>query len=163
MAQPVQQKVTDEYLLNVRIYLRSTLFTLNKPLPNIGRAYKQYCLLNDDRKQEYLLRVIDTTSEIFKKTGRANVINSEADKLVFVKMLKSIQHPYLLSYEDVDYNVSQGRAIITQEFCTTGSLKDVIYKAKPLNTYKQKYKTGKPLDLKQISLFGKFILYSTYN
>lgn len=76
-----------------------------------------------------------------------------------LKVLKDIQHPFILSPTSVDFDDTG--LLIVREFVSAGSLKDAIYGKSPRGTALLKY--GQPASIRRLSqsnvkLYGRQIL-----
>lgn len=78
-----------------------------------------------------------------------------------LKMLTTIQHPFIMPIEYVASNDSG--ALFIRNFYTKGSLKDVLYGTSPKNPFLQKYgnpigRGRGPMPIKEIAIYGRQIL-----
>lgn len=78
-----------------------------------------------------------------------------------LKMLTTIQHPFIMPIEYVASNDSG--ALFIRNFYTKGSLKDALYGTSPKNPFLQKYgnpigRGRGPMPIKDIAIYGRQIL-----
>lgn len=78
-----------------------------------------------------------------------------------LKMLTTIQHPFIMPIEYVASNDSG--ALFIRNFYTKGSLKDLLYGTSPKNPFLQKYgnpigRCRGPISIKDIAIYGRQIL-----
>lgn len=76
-----------------------------------------------------------------------------------LKMLLTIQHPFIMPIEYVASNDSG--ALVIRNFYMKGSLKDLLYGTSPKNLFMQKYgnpRSRGPMPIKEIAIYGRQIL-----
>lgn len=112
--------ISDADLLNARIALRSTSFDLVKPVYDIARTKQYFLVKPKTRKGNKLMTIIDRSPE-------CRILMTDNDKKAFNKFLRRIQHPFIHPVLYVDYNLTQGRAVIIRDIAEKGSLKDFIH------------------------------------
>uniref|UniRef100_A0A8C6X2G1 PX domain containing serine/threonine kinase like n=1 Tax=Naja naja TaxID=35670 RepID=A0A8C6X2G1_NAJNA len=84
---------------------------------------------------------------------------ADRDLQCAVKLLSSCSHPYI--YKVIFATASESSALVIRHFSEKGTLKDLIYKAKPKDPFLKKYCNPKKiqgLELQQIKTFGRQIL-----
>ncbi|XP_035759718.1 PX domain-containing protein kinase-like protein isoform X2 [Egretta garzetta] len=84
---------------------------------------------------------------------------SDKDLQYAVKLLSSCSHPYI--YKITFATANESSALVIRPFSEKGTLKDLIYKAKPKDPFLKKYCNPKKiqgLELQQIKTYGRQIL-----
>ncbi|XP_017588072.1 PREDICTED: PX domain-containing protein kinase-like protein isoform X2 [Corvus brachyrhynchos] len=84
---------------------------------------------------------------------------SDRDLQYAVKLLSSCSHPYI--YKITFATANESSALVIRPFSEKGTLKDLIYKAKPKDPFLKKYCNPKKiqgLELQQIKTYGRQIL-----
>lgn len=112
---------SDGDLLNVRMILRSTPFSLVKPVYEIGDspAMKNYYLVKSSGKTQYLMTVVENATKL---------IVNDKERNAFLKTLRNLKHEFIYPVEFVDYDINKGRAVVIRKLAQKGSLRDFLYK-----------------------------------
>ncbi|EFA79837.1 FVYE domain-containing protein [Heterostelium album PN500] len=122
-----------------QLQLRSSSnYEYSKPLNDIGNTKnglrKSYILSKHTGSgDEYLITV--TTPG----TTCPWPMNSEKHKQKFIKTVLALKHKYIYPVSSVEIAGSNDKVFLFKKYCSKGSLKDIIYKAKPSNVYDSKY------------------------
>ncbi|EMP30086.1 PX domain-containing protein kinase-like protein [Chelonia mydas] len=127
--------------------------------------------------QEYIIRVqrgisMENSWQIVRRYSDFDLLNSslqadfgpdkylsDKDFQCAVKLLSSCSHPYI--YKVTFATANESSALVIRPFNEKGTLKDLIYKAKPKDPFLKKYCNPKKiqgLELQQIKTFGRQIL-----
>nr|XP_056723338.1 PX domain-containing protein kinase-like protein isoform X1 [Euleptes europaea] len=141
-------------LQHVSMFFRSEpKWEVVEPLKDIGwRIRKKYFLMKmkNQPKERLALSWADLGPDKYL---------SDKDLQCAVKFLSSCSHPYI--YKVTLATASESSALIIRPFNEKGTLKDLIYKAKPKDQFLKKYCNPKKiqgLELQQIKTFGRQIL-----
>ncbi|XP_043833637.1 PX domain-containing protein kinase-like protein isoform X3 [Dromiciops gliroides] len=124
-----------------------------EPLKDIGwRIRKRYFLMKikNQPKERLVLSWADLGPDKYL---------SDKDFQCIVKLLPSCSHPHI--YRVTFATASESSALVIRAFNEKGTLKDLIYKAKPKDPFLKKYchpKKIQGLELQQIKTFGRQIL-----
>ncbi|XP_028907795.1 PX domain-containing protein kinase-like protein isoform X1 [Ornithorhynchus anatinus] len=145
---------TEIALQQVSMFFRSEpKWEVVEPLKDIGwRIRKKYFLMKSKNqpKERLVLSWADLGPDKYL---------SDKDFQCVVKLLPSCSHPYI--YRVAFATVSETSALLIRTFNEKGTLKDLIYKAKPKDPFLKKYCNPKKiqgLELHQIKTFGRQIL-----
>ncbi|XP_038628063.1 PX domain-containing protein kinase-like protein isoform X4 [Tachyglossus aculeatus] len=145
---------TEIALQQVSMFFRSEpKWEVVEPLKDIGwRIRKKYFLMKSKNqpKERLVLSWADLGPDKYL---------SDKDFQCVVKLLPSCSHPYI--YRVAFATVSESSALLIRTFNEKGTLKDLIYKAKPKDPFLKKYCNPKKiqgLELHQIKTFGRQIL-----
>ncbi|XP_015277623.1 PREDICTED: PX domain-containing protein kinase-like protein isoform X3 [Gekko japonicus] len=141
-------------LQHVSMFFRSEpKWEVVEPLKDIGwRIRKKYFLMKikNQPKERLALSWADLGPDKYL---------SDKDLQCAVKFLSSCSHPYI--YRVTFATASESSALVIRPFNEKGTLKDLIYKAKPKDPFLKKYCNPKKiqgLELQQIKTFGRQIL-----
>lgn len=149
---PVDSRtIQEKSVMAIQYYVRSTRYVLQDQLLSIGsRHFKHFFLLNYSGKQ---VMMNSTFRDPKSKVGIATV-------KIFSNILKRIDHPNINKVYEADFLPDSNLAVVVRKYYKTGSLRDYIYKTKPVFSFGVKYnkKIGKPLKSDVIALYGKQIL-----
>lgn len=152
-----RKKEIEETQLDVRMYLRSLSdFESSIYQPDIGgRSGKNFFLVDQISVNIKRMLCITPVGQLFTTN-----VNTESKVETLKSILKKIEHPYILSIIDLDYRKEKFTFSVFREFFPSGSLRDLIHKSKPLESYSSKYSTvsGSPLAEKKLRLFSRQIL-----
>ncbi|XP_030912175.1 PX domain-containing protein kinase-like protein [Geospiza fortis] len=124
-----------------------------EPLKDIGwRIRKKYFLMKikNQPKERLVLSWADLGPDKYL---------SDRDLQYAVKLLSSCSHPYI--YKITFATANESSALVIRPFSEKGTLKDLIYKAKPKDPFLKKYCNPKKiqgLELQQIKTYGRQIL-----
>ncbi|EAL67800.1 Slob family protein kinase [Dictyostelium discoideum AX4] len=154
----VQEK-EEQVMMNARLYLRSTIYSLQDKIPKFGsRSDKVYfgVLGNSLNKLEN-----DRIMAMVPVSKHWPIpLNSEAGRTTFRTIIKSLEiHPFISVPLLVDFIPEKHVAVSVRPFyADRGSLRDFIHKSKPKMPYADKYDTHLQLNEKIVSKFGRQIL-----
>ncbi|KAK5582665.1 hypothetical protein RB653_004250 [Dictyostelium firmibasis] len=154
----VQEK-EEQVMMNARLYLRSTIYSLQDKIPKFGsRLDKVYfgVLGNSLNKLEN-----DRVMAMVPVSKQWPIpLNSEAGRATFRTIVKSLEiHPFISVPLLVDFIPEKHIAVSVRPYYgDRGSLRDFIHKSKPRMPYADKYDTHLQLNEKIISKFGRQIL-----
>src|SRR5690606_26796454 len=110
-------------VMAIQYYVRSTRYVLQDQLLSIGsRHFKHFFLLSHSGKQVMM-------SSTFK-TPKSKV--SVATIKIFSNILKRLDHPNVNQILEVDFLPDSNLVVVLRKYYKTGSLRDLIYKAKPV-------------------------------
>ncbi|XP_008103638.1 PX domain-containing protein kinase-like protein isoform X2 [Anolis carolinensis] len=145
---------TEIALQHVSMFFRSEpKWEVVEPLKDIGwRIRKKYFLMKikNQPKERLVLSWADLGPDKYM---------SDKDLQCAVKFISSCSHPYI--YKVIFATASESSALVIRSFNEKGTLKDLIYKAKPKDQFLKKYCNPKKiqgLELQQIKTFGRQIL-----
>uniref|UniRef100_A0A8C5RBD3 PX domain containing serine/threonine kinase like n=1 Tax=Laticauda laticaudata TaxID=8630 RepID=A0A8C5RBD3_LATLA len=145
---------TEIALQHVSMFFRSEpKWEVVEPLKDIGwRIRKKYFLMKikNQPKERLVLSWADLGPDKYL---------TDRDLQCAVKLLSSCLHPYI--YKIIFATASESSALVIRHFSEKGTLKDLIYKAKPKDPFLKKYCNPKKiqgLELQQIKTFGRQIL-----
>uniref|UniRef100_A0A7N4PLB5 PX domain-containing protein kinase-like protein n=1 Tax=Sarcophilus harrisii TaxID=9305 RepID=A0A7N4PLB5_SARHA len=145
---------TEIALQQVSMFFRSEpKWEVVEPLKDIGwRIRKRYFLMKikNQPKERLVLSWADLGPDKYL---------SDKDFQWIVKLLPSCLHPHI--YRVPFATASESSALVIRAFNEKGTLKDLIYKAKPKDPFLKKYcnpKKTQGLELQQIKAFGRQIL-----
>ncbi|XP_053576935.1 PX domain-containing protein kinase-like protein isoform X3 [Bombina bombina] len=145
---------TEIALQQVSMFFRSDpKWEVVEPLKEIGwRLRKRYFLMKcKNQPKDYLvLSWADLGPDQFLQ---------DKDLQCAIKLLPSWSHPYI--YRITFATSSESSALVIRPFNEKGTLKDLIYKAKPKDPFLKKYCNPRKiqgLELKQIKTYGRQIL-----
>ncbi|XP_061474761.1 PX domain-containing protein kinase-like protein isoform X3 [Rhineura floridana] len=145
---------TEIALQHVSMFFRSEpKWEVVEPLKDIGwRIRKRYFLMKikNQPKERLALSWADLGPDKYL---------SDKDLQCAVKLLSSCSHPYI--YKVTFATANESSALVIRPFSEKGTLKDLIYKAKPKDPFLKKYCNPKKiqgLELQQIKTFGRQIL-----
>ncbi|XP_069062656.1 PX domain-containing protein kinase-like protein isoform X2 [Pleurodeles waltl] len=145
---------TEIALQQVSMFFRSEpKWEVVEPLKEMGwRIRKKYFLMKwkAQSKERLVLSWADLGPDKYL---------SDKDFQCAVKLLPSCSHPYI--YPVTFATASDSSALVIRMFSEKGTLKDLIYKAKPKDPFLKKYCNPKKiqgLELHQIKTFGRHIL-----
>ncbi|XP_042310742.1 PX domain-containing protein kinase-like protein isoform X7 [Sceloporus undulatus] len=145
---------TEIALQHVSMFFRSEpKWEVVEPLKDIGwRIRKKYFLMKikNQPKERLALSWADLGPDKYL---------SDKDLQCAVKLLSSCSHPYI--YKVTFATASESSALVIRPFNEKGTLKDLIYKAKPKDQFLKKYCNPKKiqgLEIHQIKTFGRQIL-----
>ncbi|XP_074140355.1 PX domain-containing protein kinase-like protein isoform X2 [Sminthopsis crassicaudata] len=145
---------TEIALQQVSMFFRSEpKWEVVEPLKDIGwRIRKRYFLMKvkNQPKERLVLSWADLGPDKHL---------SDKDFQWIVKLLPSCLHPHI--YRVSFATASESSALVIRAFNEKGTLKDLIYKAKPKDPFLKKYcnpKKTQGLELQQIKAFGRQIL-----
>uniref|UniRef100_A0A8C4JSJ8 PX domain containing serine/threonine kinase like n=1 Tax=Dromaius novaehollandiae TaxID=8790 RepID=A0A8C4JSJ8_DRONO len=145
---------TEIALQHVSMFFRSEpKWEVVEPLKDIGwRIRKKYFLMKirNQPKERLMLSWADLGPDKYL---------SDKDLQYAVKLLSSCSHPYI--YKVTFVTASESSALVIRPFSEKGTLKDLIYKAKPKDPFLKKYCNPKKiqgLELQQIKTYGRQIL-----
>ncbi|KAN0049887.1 hypothetical protein ACTA71_002985 [Dictyostelium dimigraforme] len=154
----VQEK-EEQVMMNARLYLRSTMYSLQEKIPRFGsRSDKVYfgVLGNSLNKSEN-----DRIMAMVPVSKQWPIpLNTEAGRNTFRTIIKSLEiHPFISVPLLVDFIPEKHVAVSVRPFYgDRGSLRDFIHKSKPKMPYADKYDTHLQLNEKIVSKFGRQIL-----
>ncbi|XP_075289197.1 PX domain-containing protein kinase-like protein isoform X8 [Opisthocomus hoazin] len=145
---------TEIALQHVSMFFRSEpKWEVVEPLKDIGwRIRKKYFLMKikNQPKERLMLSWADLGPDKYL---------SDKDFQYAVKLLSSCSHPYI--YKITFATANESSALVIRPFSEKGTLKDLIYKAKPKDPFLKKYCNPKKiqgLELQQIKTYGRQIL-----
>uniref|UniRef100_A0A8C9MSS6 PX domain containing serine/threonine kinase like n=1 Tax=Serinus canaria TaxID=9135 RepID=A0A8C9MSS6_SERCA len=145
---------TEIALQHVSMFFRSEpKWEVVEPLKDIGwRIRKKYFLMKikNQPKERLVLSWADLGPDKYL---------SDRDLQYAVKLLSSCSHPYI--YKVTFATANESSALVIRPFSEKGTLKDLIYKAKPKDPFLKKYCNPKKiqgLELQQIKTYGRQIL-----
>nr|XP_047928210.1 PX domain-containing protein kinase-like protein isoform X3 [Anser cygnoides] len=145
---------TEIALQHVSMFFRSEpKWEVVEPLKDIGwRIRKKYFLMKikNQPKERLMLSWADLGPDKYL---------SDKDLQCAVKLLSSCSHPYI--YKITFATANESSALVIRPFSEKGTLKDLIYKAKPKDPFLKKYCNPKKiqgLELQQIKTYGRQIL-----
>ncbi|NXF90393.1 PXK protein, partial [Eubucco bourcierii] len=145
---------TEIALQHVSMFFRSEpKWEVVEPLKDIGwRIRKKYFLMKikNQPKERLVLSWADLGPDKYL---------SDKDLQYAVKLLSSCSHPYI--YRITFATANESSALVIRPFSEKGTLKDLIYKAKPKDPFLKKYCNPKKiqgLELHQIKTYGRQIL-----
>ncbi|XP_029456822.1 PX domain-containing protein kinase-like protein isoform X3 [Rhinatrema bivittatum] len=145
---------TEIALQQVSMFFRSEpKWEVVEPLKDIGwRLRKKYFLMKckNQPKERLVLSWADLGPDKYL---------SDKDFHCLIKLLPSCSHPYI--YHITFATASESSALVIRTFNEKGTLRDLIYKAKPKEPFLKKYcspKKHQGLELQQIKTFGRQIL-----
>ncbi|XP_054036643.1 PX domain-containing protein kinase-like protein isoform X7 [Dryobates pubescens] len=145
---------TEIALQHVSMFFRSEpKWEVVEPLKDIGwRIRKKYFLMKikNQPKERLALSWADLGPDKYL---------SDKDLQYAVKLLSSCSHPYI--YKITFATANESSALVIRPFSEKGTLKDLIYKAKPKDPFLKKYCNPKKiqgLELQQIKTYGRQIL-----
>ncbi|XP_062356846.1 PX domain-containing protein kinase-like protein isoform X6 [Cinclus cinclus] len=145
---------TEIALQHVSMFFRSEpKWEVAEPLKDIGwRIRKKYFLMKikNQPKERLVLSWADLGPDKYL---------SDRDLQYAVKLLSSCSHPYI--YKITFATANESSALVIRPFSEKGTLKDLIYKAKPKDPFLKKYCNPKKiqgLELQQIKTYGRQIL-----
>ncbi|XP_049682661.1 PX domain-containing protein kinase-like protein isoform X4 [Accipiter gentilis] len=145
---------TEIALQHVSMFFRSEpKWEVVEPLKDIGwRIRKKYFLMKikNQPKERLMLSWADPGPDKYL---------SDKDLQYAVKLLSSCSHPYI--YKITFATANESSALVIRPFSEKGTLKDLIYKAKPKDPFLKKYCNPKKiqgLELQQIKTYGRQIL-----
>uniref|UniRef100_A0A8C5TLS2 PX domain containing serine/threonine kinase like n=1 Tax=Malurus cyaneus samueli TaxID=2593467 RepID=A0A8C5TLS2_9PASS len=145
---------TEIALQHVSMFFRSEpKWEVVEPLKDIGwRIRKKYFLMKikNQPKERLVLSWADLGPDKYL---------SDRDLQYAVKLLSSCSHPYI--YKITFATANESSALVIRPFSEKGTLKDLIYKAKPKDPFLKKYCNPKKiqgLELQQIKTYGRQIL-----
>ncbi|XP_062442009.1 PX domain-containing protein kinase-like protein isoform X4 [Rhea pennata] len=145
---------TEIALQHVSMFFRSEpKWEVVEPLKDIGwRIRKKYFLMKirNQPKERLMLSWADLGPDKYL---------SDKDLQYAVKLLSSCSHPYI--YKVTFATANESSALVIRPFGEKGTLKDLIYKAKPKDPFLKKYCNPKKiqgLELQQIKTYGRQIL-----
>ncbi|XP_069668116.1 PX domain-containing protein kinase-like protein isoform X6 [Haliaeetus albicilla] len=145
---------TEIALQHVSMFFRSEpKWEVVEPLKDIGwRIRKKYFLMKtkNQPKERLMLSWADPGPDKYL---------SDKDLQYAVKLLSSCSHPYI--YKITFATANESSALVIRPFSEKGTLKDLIYKAKPKDPFLKKYCNPKKiqgLELQQIKIYGRQIL-----
>uniref|UniRef100_A0A8D0FE55 PX domain containing serine/threonine kinase like n=1 Tax=Strix occidentalis caurina TaxID=311401 RepID=A0A8D0FE55_STROC len=145
---------TEIALQHVSMFFRSEpKWEVVEPLKDIGwRIRKKYFLMKikNQPKERLMLSWADLGPDKYL---------SDKDLQYAVKLLSSCSHPYI--YKITFATANESSVLVIRPFSEKGTLKDLIYKAKPKDPFLKKYCNPKKiqgLELQQIKTYGRQIL-----
>ncbi|KAM5279622.1 PX domain-containing protein kinase-like protein isoform 5-T5 [Ctenodactylus gundi] len=145
---------TEIALQHVSMFFRSEpKWEVVEPLKDIGwRIRKKYFLMRikNQPKERLVLSWADLGPDKYL---------SDKDFQSLIKLLPSCMHPY--TYRVTFATANESSALLIRTFNEKGTLKDLIYKAKPKDPFLKKYcnpKKTQGLELQQIKTYGRQIL-----
>ncbi|XP_032503369.1 PX domain-containing protein kinase-like protein isoform X3 [Phocoena sinus] len=145
---------TEIALQQVSMFFRSEpKWEVVEPLKDIGwRIRKKYFLMKikNQPKERLVLSWADLGPDKYL---------SDKDFQCLIKLLPSCLHPYI--YRITFATANESSALLIRMFNEKGTLKDLIYKAKPKDPFLRKYCNPKKiqgLELQQIKTYGRQIL-----
>uniref|UniRef100_A0A2I3HQB5 PX domain containing serine/threonine kinase like n=1 Tax=Nomascus leucogenys TaxID=61853 RepID=A0A2I3HQB5_NOMLE len=145
---------TEIALQQVSMFFRSEpKWEVVEPLKDIGwRIRKKYFLMKikNQPKERLVLSWADLGPDKYL---------SDKDFQCLIKLLPSCLHPYI--YRVTFATANESSALLIRMFNEKGTLKDLIYKAKPKDPFLKKYCNPKKiqgLELQQIKTYGRQIL-----
>ncbi|XP_018417967.1 PREDICTED: PX domain-containing protein kinase-like protein isoform X2 [Nanorana parkeri] len=145
---------TEIALQQVSMFFRSEpTYEVMEPLKDIGwRLRKRYFLMRckNQPKDHLVLSWADLGPDKFLQ---------DKDFQCAIKLLPSWSHPYI--YRVTFATANESSALVIRPFNEKGTLKDLIYKAKPKDPFLKKYCNPRKiqgLELQQIKTFGRQIL-----
>ncbi|MEE6501830.1 hypothetical protein FKM82_004332 [Ascaphus truei] len=145
---------TEIALQQVSMFFRSEpKWEVVEPLKDIGwRLRKRYFLMKsrNQPKEHLVLSWADLGPDKYLQ---------DKDFQCAIKLLPSLSHPYI--YRVTFATASESSALIIRQFNEKGTLKDLIYKAKPKDPFLKKYCNPRKiqgLELHQIKTYGRQIL-----
>ncbi|EFA85336.1 Slob family protein kinase [Heterostelium album PN500] len=155
-----QQIKEDTIMMNARFYLRSTIYTLDKQLPQFGsRPDKNYFSVvgtaqpNSKNEGERVMSMVPVSK------NWPIPLSTEQGRQTFRTIIKSMEiHPFICVPLLVDFLPDKMMAVTVRPFYAKGSLRDYIHQSKPKNRYHDKYVQQFQLNDKLISKFGRQIL-----
>lgn len=120
---------------------------------HIGNMEKQYFISEPRSGDPRLVIFAEFKKEI------TEFIQTEQQYNTISNCLKQFNHPNIFPNLDVIHSASLQRLIVIKKFVQEGSLRDLIYKAHPLENHMKKYSSkGTALPLKKIRIYGRQIL-----
>eukprot|EP01087_Luapelamoeba_hula_P002056 TRINITY_DN1181_c0_g1_i1.p1 TRINITY_DN1181_c0_g1~~TRINITY_DN1181_c0_g1_i1.p1 ORF type:complete len:688 (+),score=114.64 TRINITY_DN1181_c0_g1_i1:88-2151(+) len=144
-------------VLVAQYYLRDKEFTYSTPLLAIGRRkppLKNYFLV--------LPSAIGSSTEFLMSTVRSSssLISTETTRQLFVAIMQTVRHPFILPVASVDYLLDKHTAVLIRPFSREGALRDKLHKVDPKIDFYKKYgaQAGSALGVKQVALYGRQIL-----
>ncbi|XP_061253396.1 PX domain-containing protein kinase-like protein isoform X2 [Bos javanicus] len=145
---------TEIALQHVSMFFRSEpKWEVVEPLKDIGwRIRKKYFLMKikNQPKERLVLSWADLGPDKYL---------SDKDFQCLIKLLPSCLHPYI--YRVTFATANESSALLIRMFNEKGTLKDLIYKAKPKDPFLKKYcnpKKVQGLELQQIKTYGRQVL-----
>ncbi|KAJ1069187.1 hypothetical protein K5549_000498 [Capra hircus] len=145
---------TEIALQHVSMFFRSEpKWEVVEPLKDIGwRIRKKYFLMKikNQPKERLVLSWADLGPDKYL---------SDKDFQCLIKLLPSCLHPYI--YRVTFATANESSALLIRMFNEKGTLKDLIYKAKPKDPFLKKYCSPKKvqgLELQQIKTYGRQVL-----
>ncbi|XP_058144206.1 PX domain-containing protein kinase-like protein isoform X3 [Dasypus novemcinctus] len=145
---------TEIALQQVSMFFRSEpKWEVVEPLKDIGwRIRKKYFLMKikNQPKERLVLSWADLGPDKYL---------SDKDFQCLIKLLPSCSHPYI--YRVTFATANESSALLIRMFNEKGTLKDLIYKAKPKDPFLKKYCNPKKiqgLEVQQIKTYGRQIL-----
>lgn len=145
---------TEIALQQVSMFFRSDpKYEVMEPLKDIGwRLRKRYFLMRckSQPKEHLVLSWADLGPEKYLQ---------DKDFQCAIKLMPSWSHAYI--YRVTFATASESSALVIRQFNEKGTLKDLIYKAKPKDPFLKKYCNPRKiqgLELQQIKTFGRQIL-----
>ncbi|XP_057625316.1 PX domain-containing protein kinase-like protein isoform X11 [Chionomys nivalis] len=145
---------TEIALQQVSMFFRSEpKWEVVEPLKDIGwRIRKKYFLMKikNQPKERLVLSWADLGPDKYL---------TDKDFQCIIKLLPSCVHPYI--YRVTFATANESSALLIRTFNEKGTLKDLIYKAKPKDPFLKKYcnpKKTQGLELQQIKTYGRQIL-----
>ncbi|KAM5147811.1 PX domain-containing protein kinase-like protein [Mantella aurantiaca] len=145
---------TEIALQQVSMFFRSEpKYEVMEPLKDIGwRLRKRYFLMRCKNQPKELLVLS------WADMGPDKYLQDK-DFQCAIKLLPSWSHPYI--YQVTFVTANESSALVIRPFNEKGTLKDLIYKAKPKDPFLKKYCNPRKiqgLELQQIKTFGRQIL-----
>jgi serine/threonine protein kinase len=156
-SQVPKERALADAILTAQFYVRAyPSYQYDKPVPGMGRSFEKYYIIIHDTgsKAECLLVVLPTENSPWQ-------LSSETQKSYFNNTLLALKHPNVLPVLAVDSMKEKGMIALVRSLSQKGSLRDYIYKTKPLNSHDKKYLAGtkkQVIDTKLFSKWGKQIL-----
>jgi PX domain-containing protein kinase-like protein len=151
LSDETKERFQDELLIQVGLYLRSTLkYTLHYPLFEIGSRREKFYFVVNGPEGDLLMTWI--------KKSSPKVLSTPTARKIFGHMLKNVKHPNVEAVLHVDYIDQHDYVVLYRNFSSKGSLKDLIFGAKPKESYRKKYLKGQPLSDQRIAVYSRHIL-----
>ncbi|OQV12077.1 PX domain-containing protein kinase-like protein [Hypsibius exemplaris] len=130
------------------------VYELEERLPGIGwRFAKHYGIVREVDNRDS--RLMMSWTFLGRKYSHCEV----KERQEALKQLLRLQHPFI--YPIMYETFHEAGCLIMHQICPSGSLKDRIYKAKPLKAFHRKYTRcheRRPFPLEEVRLYGRQIL-----
>ncbi|CAH1783662.1 unnamed protein product [Owenia fusiformis] len=150
-----REAIRETALITCQFYLRSSgIYTMMDHLNEMGsRVNKTWFLVKHIKtKRDYLLTLVPRSPQMVVPFTKLTL---ETINGIF----SSIQHPYIYPIHQVDFVEEQDLIGVVQPLNAKGSLKDLIYQARCMDCWGEKYNCrSKCLPIEQVRLFGRQIL-----
>jgi len=146
-----QDLTADEAAREGYFYLRANPgYTMSKPMGPIGTRSNKYYISVQQNKKEFGMSLVPKY-----KTAHPS-LSTPTGRDAFCKLLKSLQHPYLMPVVQLGFQPENNIFVMFRDFTQIGSLKDMIIDVNPKNTAISKYNVGNHHGLRQQEKISKF-------